>query len=238
MVSFGAIEDELLDDSRSLAASDAEDILGSSIDPDPLPSMDPSDAKTGMELFRVLSRAVEELGLEWSTAEEPTRSRLDEWFLLGCRQAPRQRAMPFFQRSMTSSRNRGVLPTQPTLHKSASSALSSVDSAEEKVYEKLPPLPAHCHWMESKGRSPLQTVQDNVCPPWTSLLLCRQAASALHSMAVLQVFQAKLLQAMNETGPDPAAFRELRSATDLRATKATAQAIGRSMASCWSTTCG
>ncbi len=60
-----------------------------------------------------------------------------------------------------------------------------------------------------------------------------QAASALHSMAVLQVFQAKLLQCMDKAGPDPAAFRELRSATDLalRATKTTAQAIGRSMAS-------
>lgn len=51
-------------------------------------------------------------------------------------------------------------------------------------------------------------------------------------MAVLQVFQAKLLQAMDESGPDPAAFRELRSATDLAlsATKATVQAIGRSTA--------
>ncbi len=60
-----------------------------------------------------------------------------------------------------------------------------------------------------------------------------QAASALHSMAVLQVFQAKLLRSMDESGPDPAAFKELRSATDLalHATKMTAQVIGRSMAS-------
>lgn len=36
---------------------------------------------------------------------------------------------------------------------------------------------------------------------------------------------------MDETGPDPSAFKELRSATDLHATKSTAQAIGRSMAS-------
>ncbi|KTF80803.1 hypothetical protein cypCar_00035720 [Cyprinus carpio] len=56
-----------------------------------------------------------------------------------------------------------------------------------------------------------------------------QAASALHSMAVLQVFQAKLLQVMDESGPDPAAFKELRCATDLalQTTKATAQAIER-----------
>ncbi|KAL0204549.1 hypothetical protein M9458_002567, partial [Cirrhinus mrigala] len=60
-----------------------------------------------------------------------------------------------------------------------------------------------------------------------------QAASALHSMAVLQVFQAKLLAETDKSALDTATLTELRSATDLalRATKATAQAIGRSMAS-------
>ncbi len=59
-----------------------------------------------------------------------------------------------------------------------------------------------------------------------------QAASALHSLAVLQVFQAKML-ASEEAGLDAASLRDLRSMTDLalRATKATAQAIGRSMSS-------
>ncbi len=60
-----------------------------------------------------------------------------------------------------------------------------------------------------------------------------QAASALHSMAVLQVLQTKLLISTDESGPETATLRELRSATDLTlcATKATAQAIGHSMAS-------
>ncbi len=59
-----------------------------------------------------------------------------------------------------------------------------------------------------------------------------QAASALHSMAVLQVYQAKLLSAMDESEPDHATLRELRSATNLvlRTTKTTDQAIGWSMA--------
>ncbi len=49
----------------------------------------------------------------------------------------------------------------------------------------------------------------------------------------LQVFQAQLLRYMDEAGPDPTAFRELRRWTDLAlcATKTMAQAIGRSMAS-------
>ncbi len=60
-----------------------------------------------------------------------------------------------------------------------------------------------------------------------------QAASALHSMVVLQVLQAKLFRSTDESNLNPAAFNELCSATDLalRITKMTAQAIGRSMAS-------
>ncbi len=60
-----------------------------------------------------------------------------------------------------------------------------------------------------------------------------QAASALHMMAVLQVFQAKMLKQMDEHGPDPEIFKELRSTTDfaLRTTKSTAQSVGRVMGS-------
>ncbi len=92
LVSFGGSEDELADDSMSLAASDAEELSGSITDPAPSRLPAPSAAKAGMdaELFRVLSKAVKELGLEWSPPEEPSRSRLDEWFLPGRRQAPQQ----------------------------------------------------------------------------------------------------------------------------------------------------
>lgn len=88
----------MLDDSMSLAAWDTEELLGSVNDPTPLLLSKPSDVKPGMDakLFHVLSKAVEELGLEWSSLKELTCSCLDEWFLLGCHQAPRQRASPFF----------------------------------------------------------------------------------------------------------------------------------------------
>ncbi len=61
-----------------------------------------------------------------------------------------------------------------------------------------------------------------------------QAGSALHTMAVLQVFQAKLLRSMDESGQEhQEAFKELHTAADLalHATKATVQAIGKNMAS-------
>ncbi len=102
------------------------------------------------------------------------------------------------------------------LRTSASSALTTVDGAEEKGF--LDPS------------KPCRTTSALAGRSYAS---AGQAASALHSMAVLQVYQAKLLSAVDESEPDPATLRELRSATDLalRATKTTAQAIGRSMAS-------
>ncbi len=56
---------------------------------------------------------------------------------------------------------------------------------------------------------------------------------ALHTMAILQAYQADVLKEMDEgTGLTPEAVKELRRATDLalRATKHTARAVGRSMA--------
>ncbi len=60
---------------------------------------------------------------------------------------------------------------------------------------------------------------------------CGEAASALHAMALLQVLQAKALRDLHEGGHDLAVLHELRAATDLalRATKVTAQSLGRAM---------
>lgn len=60
-----------------------------------------------------------------------------------------------------------------------------------------------------------------------------QAGFALHAMTVLQVFQAKVLCYMDESGQHQEAFKELSTATNLAlcATKATAQVISKTMAS-------
>ncbi len=60
---------------------------------------------------------------------------------------------------------------------------------------------------------------------------CGEAASALHAMALLQVHQAKALRDLHKGGHDLAFLHELRAATDLalRATKVTAQSLGRAM---------
>ncbi|KAI2650070.1 30S ribosomal protein S3 [Labeo rohita] len=58
-----------------------------------------------------------------------------------------------------------------------------------------------------------------------------QAATALHAMATLQVYQAKVLKHLHERGSDQGAMEELRAATDftLRATKVTARSLGQVM---------
>ncbi len=66
-----------------------------------------------------------------------------------------------------------------------------------------------------------------------SYITAGQAGMALHTMAILQAYQADVLKEMDEgTGLTPEAVKELRRATDLalRATKHTARAVGRSMA--------
>ncbi|KAI2656961.1 Transposon Ty3-G Gag-Pol polyprotein [Labeo rohita] len=238
MVSFGGSEDDMLD-SMSLAASDAEELSGSINDPAPLPSADTSDprSKTGMdaELFRVLTRAVDELGLEWSPPEEPPRSLLDEWFLPGRRQALASGPLRSSLRSTRNSPDPGAPPTQRA-------CVPRLPPPSHKGYEKLPPLdesvaahlcpPTAIGWKTkaSHPSKPCRTTSALAVRAYTS---AGQAASALHSMAILQVFQAKLLAQSDKSALDPATLTELRSATDLalRATKATAQAIGRSMAS-------
>ncbi len=226
LVSFGGSDYELADDSMSLAASDAEELSGSITDPAPSRLPAPSAAKDGMdaELFRVLSKAVKELGLEWSPPEEPSRSHLDEWFLPGRRQAPQQRPSPFFPEVHDELTRSWRSPYSARLRTSASSAITIIDSAEEKRYERMPQLdesvaahlcpPTAIGW-KAKASHPSKSCRTTSALAGRSYASAGQAASALHTMMVLQVYQAKLLFATDESEPDPATLRELRSATDL-----------------------
>ncbi len=133
------------------------------------------------------------------------------------------------------------MPFLSRIRPSASVTLTSVGGAEEKGYEHLPPLDesvaAHLCPPTASGWKARATHPSEPCRATSALTGCAylvagQAASALHSMAVLQVFQAKML-ASEEAVLDSASLRDLRSETDLalRATKATAQAIGHLMSS-------
>ncbi len=123
LVSFGGSDDELADDSMSLAASDVEELSGSITDPAPSRLPAPSAAKAGMdaELFRVLSKRLK--SWVWSCLHQ--RSPLAAvWMSGSCRGAvrplsndPRRSSLKF----TTSSRDLGaplnlpasVLPLHP-----------------------------------------------------------------------------------------------------------------------------
>ncbi len=122
--------------------SDNEELAGLYNDPAPSQSAQLSASSPDMDadLFRVLSSTVEELGLEWSPPEEPSRSHLDDWFLPGRRQAPRQQASPFFPEVHDQITRSWRAPYLSSLRVSSSSTLTSVNGAEEKGYDSLPPL--------------------------------------------------------------------------------------------------
>ncbi len=73
MILFGA-SDGKLDDSLSLVASDAEELAGSLTDPAlwPLSSSCNARPKANDELIRIMTKAVNELGLELFPPEEPS----------------------------------------------------------------------------------------------------------------------------------------------------------------------
>lgn len=78
-------------------------------------------------------------------------------------------------------------------------------------------------------------------PPWackcsssltgSAYRACGEAASALHSMLLLHVHQAKALKDLHVSGHNRAVLHELRAATDLslRATKVTAKSLRHAM---------
>ncbi len=114
MISFGVSENEL-DDNLSLAASDTEELSGSVIDPAFLPSSASRNARlrADEELIRVMTKAVNKLGLEWSPPEEPSRTA--GWmsgFSRGTIKLSTNAHPPSFPKSTTSSQNRGAPPTR------------------------------------------------------------------------------------------------------------------------------
>ncbi len=193
--------------------------------------------KSSSASWQSLSMSSGSNGLRWGAISQQDA----QVFSHGALSSPPPTLVPLLSRSSYELTILWHAPHSSRIRPSASAALTSVDGAEEKGYEHLPPM--------------VESVAAHLCPPtaigWKARSsqpskLCRatsalaghaysvagQAASALHSMAVLQVFQVKML-ASEEAGLNAASLRDLRRATDLalRTTNATAQAIGRSMSS-------
>lgn len=235
IISFGAPGDDDFDEALSLTTSEKDWARS----PEERSEVE-GHAAFQDELVRILTKAVSGLGLEWESPDEPAKSKLDSWFLYSGRRAaaPRKRA-PFLPDLHDEVAKAWAAPQSARAHAGGSEIFTKVDGAEARGYTRIPPVE--------------ESIAAHLCPSSASLKTgatlpsrpCRltahvadkayaasgEAISALHTMAVLQVFQAQLLKSLDEGGADPEAFKDLRAATDfaLKATKKTAQAIGRSM---------
>ncbi|CAM4597767.1 unnamed protein product [Leuciscus chuanchicus] len=227
-------------DSCSLLASGSED-WASSEDLAPPARKPTTRANIENELMRVLALAAASLGLEWSAPELPSRTRLDGSFLPGERTSPESKPAPFLPELHEEVAKAWNAPYSARTRSSVSPAFSSLDNAKDRGYLSLPPVEqaiATHLCPPSAGRRTKPVLPSKACR-MTSTLLARtfsaagQAASALHTMATLQIFQGDLLRKMDEMGPEAICIADLRSASDLtlRATKSAAQAMGRCMAS-------
>ena len=209
-------------DSCSLLASGSED-WASSEDLAPPARRSTTRASIEKELMRVLALAAASLGLEWSAPELPSRTRLDGSFLPGERTSPESKPAPFLPELHEEVAKAWNAPFSARTRSSVSPAFSSLDNAKDRGYLSLPPVEqaiATHLCPPSAGRRAKPVLPSKACRT-TSTLLARifsaagQAASALHTMATLQIFQGDLLRKLDEMGPDAICIADLRSASDL-----------------------
>ncbi len=217
LVSFG------LDDVLHTAASDSEDFGPALADALPPSGQEARPSAAYSELVDVLSRATEKLALDWPDEPRESRaSKLDERFLIGAHSKLERRKLLFFSdlhREISSSWKQ---PFSSRLTNAAAADFTNLVGSVEQGYTAMPVI-------EDTLASHLSP---SLAPSWKSRPLL-PAGMALHTMAILQAYQADVLKEMDEgTGLTPEAVKELRRATDLalRATKHTARAVGRSMA--------
>ncbi len=233
-VSFGAPPDNQM----SIAASESSLSLSGDNDQAALP---PSGvvalSKPHPEMTAMLSRAAENVGLVWNPPPRPDPSRLDEWVLsapLRCHSS---------RKCMRSSQvcGRHLLLPETNLVAPPPSPPSMVELLwGTRASPRWSGL-----WSHNCVQQPLPLCRVTrvswACKYSSGLTgsayrACGEAASALHAMALLQVYQAKALKDLHEGGHNLAVLHELRAATDLalRATKVTAQSLGHAMSTLWS----
>ncbi|KAL0150783.1 hypothetical protein M9458_053901 [Cirrhinus mrigala] len=194
------------------------------------------------ELLEVVTRAVEKLKIDWPAEKqaEPQRSKLDERFLRN-RPPPSHRSLPFFPDLHTEVSRSWGKPFSARLFVPASDYYGNVAGTSECGYRAIPRVEQTlASYLSPEAASSLKAPALPSKPLRTTSVLvgkgysaAGQAGACLHTMAVLQAYQADLLKELDE-GDEISRddISELRRAADLslRATKETARAIGRSMA--------
>ncbi len=194
------------------------------------------------ELVEVITRAAAKLSLDWPAERpvEPQRGKLDERFLR-FQTAPPHRSLPFFPDLHTEVSRSWGKPLSARLFVPLSDYYGNVAGTSERGYRAMPRVEQTlASYLSPDAASSLKapTLPTKLCAHrqhwWArGTRAAGQAGSCLHTMAVLQAYQADLLKELDEGegfGVDDICELCRTADLSLRATKETARAIGRSMA--------
>ncbi len=193
------------------------------------------------ELREVMEHATDRLDLQWRHEEGGVaRSRLDERFLSG-HNLPAPVSLPFLPDLHNEIVKAWDKPYSARIHRYKHANYADIEGMREHGYASMPPIEGTLASYRSAGGTstlkapalPSKPLKDTSRLNGRAYVAAGLAGAALHTMAVLQAYQADLLKDLDQgQGLPPEAVSELRRTTDLalRATKQTAAAIGRSMA--------
>ncbi len=230
-VSFG------LDNILQTAASDSENFGPALADVLPPSGQEAWPSAAYSELVDVLSRDTEKLALDWPDEPHESRaSKLDERFLSSANS--KFSVITFFSDLHQEISRSWKQPFSCRLTNAAAADFTKLVGSVEQGYTAMPVVedtlashlsPSLAPSWKSCTLLPSKSCRTTSALIGKSYIAAGQAGMALHTMAILQAYQADVLKEMDEgTGLTPEAVKELRRATDLalRATKHTARAVG------------
>ncbi|KAL0161559.1 hypothetical protein M9458_045284, partial [Cirrhinus mrigala] len=163
-----------------------------------------SQSVADAEMAAALKRAAKEIGVVWVPPPSPEPSRLDDWFLGSGRDSrPCSSPVPFFPevheeltkswKAPLSARSRHVIsPSLTTLDGGPARGYTEVPQVERAIVMHLCPQNA-ASW-RGRPRLPSRGCKFSSALVAKAYVASGQAASALHAMAILQVYQAKVLK--------------------------------------------
>ncbi|KAL0153220.1 hypothetical protein M9458_051474, partial [Cirrhinus mrigala] len=184
----------------SLHLSSSEEGDLESADEEPLPQ-----SPQYKELLEVVTRAVQKLNIEWPAEEKaaPRKSKLDERFLRS-KPPPPTRSLPFFPDLHAEISRSWGRPFSARLFVPASDYYGNVVGLDERAYKAMPRVEQTLASYLSPGAAsslkaptlpskPLRTTSSLVGKGYAA---AGQAGACLHTMSVLQVYQADLLKGL------------------------------------------
>ncbi len=150
------------------------------------------------ELTAMLARAVMSIRLGVNRPPSPEPSQLDDWFLrAGHGSQPRPVPVPFISEVHEELMKSWMTPFKARSHSSASSVLTTLDGGAASLYVGIPQgerAARNAATWRNRPRLPSKACKLTAALAAKVYSAARQAASALHTMAILQVHQAKALK--------------------------------------------